>query len=166
MIDKTVRLGTVAELVRGQNRQVDVFCRIEETVGRLSITGVVGPFSNGNCAGGCGQIVMSLKAEDVTPAPGWTSETIQRFLDTWRRWHLNDMQAGSAEQMAWLRANPRPEGVSDHYTWASEALAAAGLNPDASGYRYGHAWKREDVPAEVLAWLEALPNTDKTPAWI
>lgn len=34
------------------------------------------------------------------------------------------------------------------------------------GYRYGSAWLKEEVPAEVLAFLESLPETDKTPAWV
>ena len=30
----------------------------------------------------------------------------------------------------------------------------------------GTAWLREDVPAVVLDWLRALPDTDQTPAWV
>ena len=33
------------------------------------------------------------------------------------------------------------------------------------GYKYGSAWLHEDVPADVLAFLAALPETDVTPAW-
>jgi len=29
------------------------------------------------------------------------------------------------------------------------------------GYKYGSSWLREDVPADVLKWLEALPVADK-----
>jgi hypothetical protein len=34
------------------------------------------------------------------------------------------------------------------------------------GYKYGSAWLREEVPQDVLDFLKALPNTDKTPAWV
>lgn len=34
------------------------------------------------------------------------------------------------------------------------------------GYKYGSAWKREEVPAEVLAFLESLPDSTITPAWV
>ena len=34
------------------------------------------------------------------------------------------------------------------------------------GYRYGTAWKREEVPQDVLDWLFALPDTAKQPAWV
>jgi hypothetical protein len=34
------------------------------------------------------------------------------------------------------------------------------------GYKYGTRWLSEAVPADVLDWLEALPETDRTPAWV
>lgn len=34
------------------------------------------------------------------------------------------------------------------------------------GYKYGTAWLKEEVPADVIAFLESLPETDKQPAWV
>lgn len=34
------------------------------------------------------------------------------------------------------------------------------------GYKYGAAWLREEVPADVLEWLYNLPETTNRPAWI
>jgi len=34
------------------------------------------------------------------------------------------------------------------------------------GYRYGTEWRREEVPDDVLDFLEGLPDTDITPAWV
>jgi hypothetical protein len=34
------------------------------------------------------------------------------------------------------------------------------------GYKYGSAWLREEVPVEVVRYLEGLPETDVTPAWV
>jgi len=34
------------------------------------------------------------------------------------------------------------------------------------GYEYGSAWKRQKVPKEVIAFINSLPETKKTPAWI
>lgn len=34
------------------------------------------------------------------------------------------------------------------------------------GYKYGSAWLYEEVPTDVLAWLQSLPDTDQKPAWI
>ena len=163
---KIIRLGTV-EAWRG--RRVSVFCKITLQDGRLSITGVEGPTPNGGAVS-CGQIDMHLRdkpASEWNLAPGWNAALLARFFATWKRWHLNDMRAGSAAQEAWLRENPvnaiYPES---HYEKTCEALAAAGLNPDADGYRYGTAWQREDIPDDVTAWLQALPATDRQPAWV
>jgi hypothetical protein len=34
------------------------------------------------------------------------------------------------------------------------------------GYKYGSAWLKREVPAEVVAWLFALPESDAVPAWV
>ena len=34
------------------------------------------------------------------------------------------------------------------------------------GYKYGSEWRYEEVPAEMLGFLRALPDTDTTPAWV
>lgn len=34
------------------------------------------------------------------------------------------------------------------------------------GYRWGSSWRAERVPAEVLQWLEALPDSTRKPAWV
>ncbi len=167
-MNKVMRIGTLPAY---GGRTMSIYVRAQFNEGRLSLTGVEGPLASGDALGSCGQIIMGLREpdgmEDFKPAPGWTIESVGRLLDIWDRWHLNDMRAGSRAQADWLRNNPvafkYPES---HYEKASEALAAAGLNPDADGYRYGSAWKREDVPPEVLAELEAFPDADRQPAWI
>ena len=133
--------------------------------GRLSITGVVGPKSNGDARGGCGQIRDSVR--DVPHLAGdWTPDMITRLVAVWDRWHLNDMQAGSPRQRAWLERFPvNVTYPTSHYVVASERLAAADLNPDMShgGYVYGSAWLREEVPAGVIAFLAGLPTSDDLP---
>lgn len=37
---------------------------------------------------------------------------------------------------------------------------------DVCGYRYGSAWLHEDVPADVIAELAALPSSTVKPAWV
>ena len=177
---KVVRVGSVP---RGWGKRpdypLDVFANIEYKDGRLSISGVVGPRSSGNCGGSAGQFIMMFKEYDnrghttlatIKLAPGWSRVTVRRFFDAWHRWHLNDMKAGSAAQEQYLKDSPMDPASyaypKDHYTAACAHLAAAGLNPDADGYKYGHAWKREEVPADVIAFLQSLPETDKTPAWV
>lgn len=81
------------------NRYGDVFCVIDYTDGKLSISGVVGPLANGDCKGGCGQIdVVELLDEEHTFYRGWNEKLVREFQDIWNKWHLNDMRAGCEHQ--------------------------------------------------------------------
>ena len=109
-MEKIVRIGTLKE----QGHNADLFCKIEINDGKLSISGVVGPKSNGNAIGGCGQIDMEFwhrdtlqndrrttaptKPSEITFAPGWTADKWLDFLDIWHKWHLNDMKAACKHQ--------------------------------------------------------------------
>ena len=86
----------------------------------------------------------------------------QRMLAIWRKWHLNDMKAGSPAQEAWLKAHPvNAVCPQSHYDVASAALREAGLNPDQSyahngqPYEYGSAWLKRELPADVIAEIES-----------
>lgn len=164
-------MSDFTKIVRiGVGESGSVFCSIEFKGVNLSISGVEGPTRNGNCKGACGQIVMHEWGISEY-APGWSSELESRLRDIWDKWHLNDMKAGSPAQQAWLAANPISDRLN-HYKKACHGLADAGLNPDpgylhnGKPYRYGSAWLREEVPAEVLDFLRSLPDTDITPAWV
>jgi len=158
---KVVRLGTTSEY---SSRPYSAYCKIEYKDGNLSLTGVEGPTRDGNCKGSCGQISQPTIAQF---APEWDQEKLDLFFATWDRWHLNDMRAGSMAQEQFLRDNPVSyQYPESHYEVASKALADAGLNPDQDGYKYGSAWKREEVPTNVLEFLKALPDTDLQPTWV
>ena len=158
-LNKTIRIGRTSD--------GDVFCKIKFTENRLSITGVVGPKHNGDCRGSCGQINPLEYAYEF--AEGWDKETLEGFAAIWREWHLNDMKAGSPAQSAFIKANP---SLCGEYRQTKAALEVAGLEPDASHmyhgtpYNYGSAWLFVAVPESVLVWLQALPTTDKRPAWV
>lgn len=92
-------------------------------------------------------------------------EKAQRMVEIWERWHLNDLVAGSPAQMKWLRDNPLdPKEYAypaSHYDVAGKKLEEAGLNPDPDyihnekPYKYGHAWLKEEIPADVAAEIES-----------
>lgn len=115
MFRKVIHPGDVPQHQNG--RKFPVFCKIEYTEdGRLSISGVIGPKSNGDAVGGCGQIDMEfahrdlakndkrysepIKPEDFTFAVGWDADKWYDFLDIWGRWHLNDMSPMCEHQRA------------------------------------------------------------------
>ena len=100
-------------------------------------------------------IYMGGQCVDQVAAYAPHDKKARRMVAVWERWHLNDMKAGTLAQEQYLREHPvtavYPES---HYEKASEALTAAGLNPD-NGYKYGSAWLREELPADVLAEIRS-----------
>lgn len=111
------------------------------------------------CGGQCIEEVLAYFPND---------KLAQRMAAVWREWHLNNMTAGSPAQEAWVKAHkadyhPASPGDS-HYDWACRSLNAAGLNPDpgyvhnGQPYRYGHAWLKRELPAEVRAEIESWPH--------
>jgi hypothetical protein len=103
----------------------------------------------------CGQCVDTVAAYFPHKAQ------VQRMLALWREWHLNDMVAGSPAQEAWLKANPLDRHYSNHYDYQCARLAEVGLNPDpdylhnGEPYKYGHAWLKRELPADVIAEIES-----------
>lgn len=68
----------------------------DEGKGALSIHGVIGPMSNGNCRGGAGQCIDEIRAGE--PLTDWDREMLDRFCDIWAEWHLNDMRPYCSHQ--------------------------------------------------------------------
>ena len=150
-ISKVVRIGSYSDSY--YIKKLPVFCKIEYIDGKLSISGTIAPLPSGNAKGSCGQIYDTI-AENLasfTFANGWDKVKASQFVEYWKKWHLNDMQAGCEHQ--------RKMGWKDYEEHPSEPCPTC-------GYKYGTEWKTKKVPAEVLRWLEALPNTDKTPEWV
>lgn len=161
--------------VKAWNRQgngftAETFIKIKWEDGKLSITGVVGPYKNGDCAGSCGQILDELLT--AIPTAEFTKNDLKRLHAVWKEWYLNDLTAGSPAQETYLKANPVTfEYPQSYYDAACKALIAAGLQPDTSylrdgkPYSYDSAWLFTEVPADVIAWLESLPISKIHPAW-
>jgi hypothetical protein len=127
MPNKVMRVGTIA--MYGNGRRASVYLHVHDAPYGLSFTGVIGPYSSGNAAGGCGQIDMEfahrhkrdndkrftqlIQPGDFRFAPGWDRDKWLDYLDAWKRYHM-----------------------------------------------------KKDVPAEVVAFLNSLPDTDRQPAWV
>lgn len=154
-------------LVKCGQVNLRAFCKVQFKNGRLSISGVIGPTTGGHCVGSCGQIRDDLP-NPVQYGTGWNAELLNRFLEIWERWHLNDMQAGTPAQMEAVREG-REAGLCKDYDATCEYLKARGLyevEHEGKPYKYGHAWLTEPVPQDVLDFLASLPDTDVTPAWV
>jgi hypothetical protein len=109
--------------------------------------------------------------EDIRFSSGWNLSQFKKLLDVWDKWHLNDMQAGCVHQraMGWDKELINPDLPAEQKNmkcWEYPPIGyLTGVCPEC-GYKYGSAWLFEEVPADVIEWLNSLPNTDKTPAWI
>ena len=254
---KIMRVGTVLE---GNNR-ASVYFKAAMNEGKLSITGVIGPKSNGDAVGSCGQIDMGfkhrdsqdndkrygdhlIKPNDINFTKGWDTDKLYDFLDIWQKWHLNDMKANCVHQVGpeWTpqdvilynfelneetekavkkakdnalqvltdgkpfspskgqikitalkrtikhHASKLPKSISNYYQFAvkkydwqdgpTETKSTSWLDENehpkgylskacpVCGYKYGSAWNRVEVPQDVIDFVQSLPDTDQTPAWI
>ena len=160
-MNKIVNIGKFKQY-NGKNYG-NVYCKIVYDGKRLSITGVESPRPNGNCLGSCGQIVDSLK--DITEFnEGWTIGKLNAFVAIWKIWHLNDTRAGTPTQMRYLRMNNVSLNAND-YEKTCAILKTAGLY-EINGNTYGGNWYFEEVPQDIITWLENLPKSKDTPYWV
>lgn len=99
------RLGTVKE----DNRRASIYVEAEikikgKKLDRVSFHGVVGPKSNGDAVGSCGQIDSTIReyldAKAIKYAPGWNKWRIAALLNLWDAHHLNDMEPACEHQRA------------------------------------------------------------------
>lgn len=122
-----------------------------------------------------------IKAEDITFAPGWNAKLWYMFLLAWDMYHLNDMQSCCQHQrkLGWNTeriVKHKPSTAyekfdGEHYSWNLKIWARAPLGYmcepcPVCGYKCGTQWLYKRVPMGVISFLNRLPDTDKTPAWV
>ena len=131
----------------GQSGSQRFYIDIEFTTdGRLSLCG------NWH---GFGQNYNDLFDDSLKPMPDFTQKDIIKIYSIWKRWHLNDMRAGTPRQERIIR---RWEKMHKYdYTEACKVLENHGLLYD-DGYKYGSAWLFEEVPEMIIKWLFCLPK--------
>jgi hypothetical protein len=167
-MNKVLNIGKV----KCGNINRNVFISVKIIDGRLSISGVIGPFSSGNAAGGCGQIDMEFKhrfaknddkrtrhlitPDEIIFEKEWNAEKWFDLLDVWEKWHLNDMRSGCEHQRAfgWTY-----EEHHDKKTFKGEACPVC-------GYEIGSSWLKDELPQSVIEFLESLPETKRDYAWV
>jgi len=130
------------------------FAKIEYDGKRLSICGVVGPMSNGNCKGSAGQCVDSFR--EGRPIEDWTPDMLKKLCDIWERWHMNDMRAACEHQRELRWAEQATEEITlYHYSLTREASAAkkAAENAAIEALRNGKPF----TPTEEQTFFASLP---------
>tara|TARA_R100001440_G_scaffold56061_1_gene75886 strand:+ start:467 stop:931 length:465 start_codon:yes stop_codon:yes gene_type:complete len=89
----------------------------------------------------------------------WQSKKVITIVELWRKYHLNDMNAGSPKQTAHLASL----GEYQSYDWACEELKKVDLlydkefSPD-QPYRYGSAWLYREIPKKDLETIKSIIN--------
>lgn len=85
-------------------------------------------------------------------ANGMTAEKLAALVALHERYHLNTLKAGCIHQTS---KPPTKRGPYGHAVIDLDAVPAC----PQTGYKYGHAWLVEELPAGFMAALEAcLPN--------
>lgn len=84
------------------NRYYQSYAEIKYKDGNLSISGVIGPMSNGGCASFAGQCVDEIRVG--RPTEKWNEEMLEKFCNIWDCWHLNNMRPYCQHQkeLGWI----------------------------------------------------------------
>lgn len=83
--------------------------------------------------------------------PDWFKELHQLPTEGDPRFGLFEKRKSEAKAAGWVYPSEHPEGLLKKPC-------------PTCGYKFGSAWVHEDVPADVIAFLESLPETDQLPA--
>jgi hypothetical protein len=164
---KIVNPGKVE--IGGRLREMFVEIRLKES-GELTMHGVVGPWHSGNCAGSSGQCDEAL--EDISVFhKGWSKAKVQKLRLVWNDWHLHHMRPRCIHQAGWdvsrmLEMSDKEKRAAGWVTPDEHPDGLLGKPCPVCGYAYGTAWNKESVPVKVLDWLQNLPDTAITPAWV
>jgi len=112
---------------------------------KLQVLSIVGSYFTGK---------KLLKSEKNMLGFGQIREEVRSIIPTqlyeiWKRWHLNDMRAGTQKQEQLLRD---AEVEINTYDEACNYLAAKDAYID-NGYKYGSRWLKEELPQEVIDYI-------------
>ena len=100
---------------------------------------------NGTISGSSGQI-QNIIPEKILE----NNHILKRIVEIWNRWHLNNNNAGTINQMAYLKEISNEYGLNEtcDYDLECDLLNKAGLYID-KGYIYGTDWLFEPLPKNV-----------------
>lgn len=76
-----------------------------------------------------------------------------KYYEPQKALYAGDRGPTEEKTLGWLKPEEHPDGIL--------------CKPcPICGYKYGSAWKREDVPQDIIDWLFSLPDTEVQPAWV
>ena len=152
---KTIQFGKVDYTNNGKkNCLVEVEINFDGT--KFSASGTIWNHLKTDCY--CaGQILDEIK--ELIP----NNKLFNQIHNIWKKYHLNDMTAGSPKQVEYLKTIQKPDDA-EFYTWECEQLKKVNLLHDESylydgkPYKYGSAWLTTEIPTEVKQEINNLIN--------
>ncbi len=139
-----------------------------DAAGELHMTGTItGP--RGEYSGGQVQDHVEADAARIAAEPDGVrhmpAHDLAAFVSIWRAWHLNHMRAGCEHQRAVWDISERLNvaGSSKAAGWVLESEHPRGLlcKPcPTCGYKYGSAWLKETLPADVVAAVQRIAGAN------
>lgn len=121
--------------------EIEIELREQAKGPELSICGTVWRSSARRTAHRGGQCIDEIAR--LYPA----NTKVQRIKEIWKHWHLNGLNAGTPEQMAFI--NEWKKTHEYDYGDACKALQEAGLY-EVRGIKYGYTWQYEPIPDEII----------------
>lgn len=142
------------------DKPIKVYVQAHIENGSLSVAGWA--YAGRSCVSG-GQCIDEVR-KVTDPAKGLSRADLARLVEIWDRWHLNDMRAGCEHQRrwGWDTMHLLEHRVSDRSPYSglrqenarSRAFRRISRPCPACGYSYGSAWLREELPQDVIDFVE------------
>lgn len=129
--------------LKKENTKANIFLELEN--GCFSCSGEIYEYGKCTCGGQCIDEIADLFIEN---------ETAQEIRELWKKYHLNDMHAGTPEQEGALERAGLGE-FANKYSECCEYLKRIGLY-DQNGYKFGTGWLKWEIPAKDLKRIENL----------
>ena len=153
---KTIQFGKVDYMNNGKKN-----CLIEVELNfdgvRFSASGTIWNHLKTDCYSG-GQNLDTIKK--FLP----NNKLFNKIYDIWKKYHLNDMTAGSPKQEEYLKSIISEDSLDYSYDLKCEKLKEVNLLHDKSylydgkPYEYGTAWLTTEIPTEVKQEINNLIN--------
>lgn len=85
--------------------------------------------------------------------PDEIGEDMAVYYEPKKASYTGDQGPTETKTLGWLREEEHPDGI-------------LGKACPVCGYRYGSSWLREEVPEDVIEFLQKIPETKVRPAWV
>ena len=142
---------TKNEMYRNKKTMIEIECALEGTakMPKLTISGSIREIGvrGGECSGQCEDTILESLKTNTNLAQ---VSRLKKIIKIWKRWHLNDMNAGTPKQEKFLRDYQKK---NPGWKWEYEECRKLLVKHLGSEKGYGEAWYYELLPIPVIKEL-------------